>query len=175
MVEGVGTVRCTDIPRWFLLLLLLLLLSSSSSSFSSFFFFLLSSSSSSFSLSRLQLAQSREESFKTIRAHEQQLEVARKELKLAQKEAAQRVAKFSEHGRAMAGDIERLTAKQVELVSHLEQREAELKDSTTNNKALHAKINDVKALRSEVANDLKQVTLLVMSWGVGEWGSGVLR
>jgi TolA-binding protein len=110
-----------------------------------------------FLLSRLQLAQSREESFKTIRAHEQQLEVARKELKLAQKEAAQRVAKFSEHGRAMAGDIERLTAKQVELVSHLEQREAELKDSTTNNKALHAKINDVKALRSEVANDLKQV------------------
>ena len=138
-----------------------------------FFFFFLLSSSSSLSLSRLQLAQSREESFKTIRAHEQQLEVARKELKLAQKEAAQRVAKFSEHGRAMAGDIERLTAKQVELVSHLEQREAELKDSTTNNKALHAKINDVKALRSEVANDLKQVTLLVMSGGVGEWGSGV--
>ena len=67
------------------------------------------------------MAQSREESFKTIRGHEQQLEVARKELKLAQKEAAQRVAKFSEHGRAMAGDIERLTAKQVELISHLEQ------------------------------------------------------
>ena len=138
--------------------------------FSSSFFFLLSSFFFLllllFLLSRLQLAQSREESFKTIRAHEQQLEVARKELKLAQKEAAQRVAKFSEHGRAMAGDIERLTAKQVELVSHLEQREAELKDSTTNNKALHAKINDVKALRSEVANDLKQVTLLVMSGGV---------
>ena len=139
------------------------------SSFFFFFFLVLFL----FLLSRLQLAQSREESFKTIRAHEQQLEVARKELKLAQKEAAQRVAKFSEHGRAMAGDIERLTAKQVELVSHLEQREAELKDSTTNNKALHAKINDVKALRSEVANDLKQVTLLVMSGGGGEGGGGV--
>ena len=117
------------------------------------------------------MAQSREERFKTIRGHEQQLEVARKELKLAQKEAAQRVAKFSEHGRAMAGDIERLTAKQVELISHLEQREAELKDSTTNNKALHAKINDVKALRSEVANDLKQVNLagVVVVVVVGGW------
>lgn len=88
------------------------------------------------------------------RAHAEQEEITRKELKLAQKEAAERVAKFSEHGRAMAADIERLTSKQTELVANLEQRENELKKMTASNKEMKARIEDVKRLRSEVAGDL---------------------
>ena len=88
------------------------------------------------------------------RAHADAEETSRKELKLAQKEAAERVAKFSEHGRAMAQDIERLTSKQTELVSNLEQREAELKKMTASNKEMKSRIEDVKRLRSEVAGDL---------------------
>ena len=64
------------------------------------------------------------------------------------------MAKFSEHGRAMAQDIERLTSKQAELVSNLEQRETELKKMTASNKEMKSRIEDVKRLRSEVAGDL---------------------
>lgn len=102
-----------------------------------------------------QLVDSRQESASQLVQHAQALEMCRKELKLAQKEAAQRVAKFSEHGRAMASDIERLTSKQTELITHLEQRENELKTSVIEINELNKRINDVKTLRSEVANDLK--------------------
>jgi chromosome segregation ATPase len=98
-----------------------------------------------------QLSKERQDRDKKDREHANALEISRKELKLAQKEAAERVAKFSEHGRAMATDIERLTTKQAELISNLEQRESELKDSTK-------KVNDVKKLRSEVATDLEKAT-----------------
>ena len=88
------------------------------------------------------------------RVQREELESSRKELKLAQKEAAERVAKFSEHGRAMAADIERLTTRQNELVENLEQRETELKKMTANCADMAERIRDVKRLRSEVAGDL---------------------
>jgi chromosome segregation ATPase len=103
-----------------------------------------------------QLKEQQQNSEQLLRKHLNELEVCRKELKFAQKEAAQRVAKFSEHGRAMASDIERLTTKQTELIANLEQRESELKSKTTEVKELTERVNDVKRLRSEVANDLDQ-------------------
>ena len=102
-----------------------------------------------------QLKELRREDEIKLRQHAETLESARKELKFAQKEAAQRVAKFSEHGRAMASDIERLTSKQTELITNLEQRELELKKKTITVKELQARVSDVKKLRSEVAGDLE--------------------
>ena len=101
------------------------------------------------------LEEERRESEKRERVHAEELESARKELKFAQKEAAQRVAKFSEHGRAMATDIERLTTKQTELVSNLEQRESELKEKIVDCKELESRVNDVKRLQGEITTDLE--------------------
>jgi hypothetical protein len=55
----------------------------------------------------------------------------------------------------MATDIERLTTKQTELVSNLEQRESELKEKIVDCKELESRVNDVKRLQGEITTDLE--------------------
>ena len=84
---------------------------------------------------------------------EKQIDELRRELKLTQKEAAKRVARFSEQGRELATEIQRLTLEKRELSETVQQNQITIKAKEDKVRELQGTLNDVHKLRDAVGKE----------------------
>ena len=84
---------------------------------------------------------------------EKQIDELKRELKLTQKEAAKRVARFSEQGRELATEIQRLTLEKRELSETVQEHEVTIKAKEDKVRELQGTLNDVHKLRDAVGKE----------------------
>jgi chromosome segregation ATPase len=85
--------------------------------------------------------------------NEKKVTELKRELKLTQKEAAKRVARFSEQGRELATEIQRLTLEKRELQEAMQENEATINTKDEKIRELQGTLNDVHKLRDAVGKE----------------------
>ena len=85
--------------------------------------------------------------------NQKQIDNLRREVKLTQKEAAKRVARFSEQGRELATEIQRLTLEKRELQETVQDQEGTINTKQDKIAELQGTLNDVHKLRDAVGKE----------------------
>ena len=92
-------------------------------------------------------------SYKSEEQRQKEIKELRRELKLTQKEAASRVARFSEQGRELATEIQKLTLEKRVLQEDIEKNNKDIDTKDGKIRELTATLNDVHKLRDAVGKE----------------------